>query len=170
MNDKKKVLVFFALAGLIICCDQITKIYVHTNFFLGESIQVFPSFFNITSIRNTGAAFGFLHNHSGMWKEIFFFSLAPIACIIILVLLKEAKKSWVYTLGLSLVFGGAIGNYIDRLYLGFVVDFIDIYYREFHWPAFNIADSSIVVGVGFLLYAEYIHFKQKKELGDVSKS
>lgn len=161
MNDQKKIWGFFSLAGIIICLDQITKLYVHTHFMLGESLQVLPAF-NITSVRNTGAAFGFMHENSSIWKELFFFILAPIACLIILFLLREAKKKWTYTLGLSLVFGGAIGNYVDRLYLGFVVDFIDIYYKDWHWPAFNIADSSIVIGVGFLLYTEYKNFRAQK--------
>lgn len=162
---KKKLLWLFAISGLMIAIDQVTKIYVHTTFTLGESIPVIKNFFNITYVRNFGAAFGFLAESHPTFREIFFLSMPPIALLVILKLLKDTKdEDQLQIISLSLIFGGAIGNYIDRLRFRYVIDFIDFHINNrYSWPAFNIADSAIVIGVGLLLLIMFLEKKQTQE-------
>jgi signal peptidase II len=150
---KRKYLFLSVISGLLISLDQLTKLYVHTQFRLGESWGVFPSFFNITYVRNYGAAFGFLAESHPIFREIFFLAMPPIALTIIILILRTVKDDdWKQIVSLSLIFGGAIGNYIDRLRFRYVIDFLDFHLKNtYSWPAFNVADSAIVVGVGILL-------------------
>jgi len=150
---QKKYLILLAISGLIITLDQLTKIYIHTQFQLGESIPIINDFFNITYVRNFGAAFGIFSTAQESFRNIFFLSMPPIAIVIIFYMLKGlSEKDQTETIAFSLVFGGAIGNYIDRLQFGYVVDFLDFHIRnKYTWPAFNIADSAIVSGVGILI-------------------
>lgn len=153
----KKYLFLAAISGFIIAVDQVTKIAIHTSFRLGESVTVIPNLFNLVYVRNQGAAFGFLANSHPAFREVFFLSMPPLALIFILVLLRGVDKSDVRQIvALSSIFGGAIGNYIDRLYFRYVIDFLDFYIkigdRTYNWPAFNIADSAIVLGVMSLLW------------------
>jgi signal peptidase II len=162
----KKYLFLTAISGIIIAVDQLTKIAVHTSLRLGESVTVAPHFFNLVYVRNQGAAFGFLANSHPAFREIFFLSMPPIALIFILALLRGVEdKDIRQIVALSSIFGGAIGNYIDRLYFGYVVDFLDFYItfggRTYNWPAFNLADSAIVLGVLFLLW---IMLREKKSV------
>ncbi len=150
---QKKYLILMCLTGLIVSADQLTKIYVHTQFQLHESIPVVPHFFHITYVRNFGAAFGFLSQMPEFIRESFFLVIAPIACLIILYLLKTVdNRDTKQVLALSSIFAGAIGNYIDRLQFKYVIDFLDFFYASFSWPAFNIADVAIVAGVTFLIF------------------
>ena len=150
---KKKYIILAAISGFLIAIDQLTKIYVHTHYQLGESTVVFPGFFNITYVRNFGAAFGFLAQSHQVFREIFFLSMPPIALLVILLILRSVRDNdWWQILALSSVFGGAIGNYIDRLRFRYVIDFLDFHYQDYTWPAFNIADSAIVGGVALLLF------------------
>jgi len=153
MTIKRKYLLLAAVAGFIIALDQAVKIYVHTHFLLGESLPVFGNFFDITYVRNTGAAFGIFREANESFRTIFFLSMPPIAVIIILMLLRGlAENELAQILALSSIFGGAIGNYIDRLRFGYVIDYLDFhFYDKYAWPAFNVADSAIVTGVGVLL-------------------
>lgn len=167
----KKYLFLMAISGFIVAIDQVTKLAVHTSLRLGESITVIPHFMNLVYVRNQGAAFGFLANSHPAFREIFFLSMPPLALIFILVLLRGVDERDVKQIvALSSIFGGAIGNYIDRLYFRYVIDFLDFYVtlpewktswggqereffgRTYNWPAFNLADSAIVVGVFFLLW------------------
>jgi signal peptidase II len=167
---KLKYLLLAAISGVIVTTDQAAKIYIHTHFHLGESFSVIANFFNLTYVRNPGAAFGFLASSHPAFREMFFLSMPPIALLIILAILRGIKDSEKFmAIALSLVFGGAVGNYIDRLHYGFVVDFLDftiVYHnsqavpQSWSWPAFNIADMGIVSGVCSLLFLELI--KQKK--------
>lgn len=159
-----KYLTLSLISGAIIALDQATKIYIHTQFRLGESITVLENFFNITYVRNFGAAFGILAESQPTFREIFFLTMPPVALIIILFILKGVEKSdKVQTVGLSLIFGGAIGNYIDRIRFQYVIDFLDFhFYSKASWPAFNVADSAIVCGVGLLLLQ--MVFEKKNEL------
>lgn len=152
-----KYLVLIAIAGAIVTADQAVKMYVYTHFTLHESITVIPNYFNLTYIRNQGAAFGFLADSYPWFREAFFLSMPPVALLIILAILRGVPDSARWTVAsLSLVFGGAIGNYIDRLRFGWVVDFLDFHLADtYHWPAFNIADMAIVCGVGILLFLEF---------------
>jgi len=127
----------------IIVLDQITKYLIATYLSPFDSIEIFP-FLHIVNVRNTGAAFGSFRNLGSS----FFIIISVIAIIFVTGLL--VKKTYNY-LGLSLVLGGAIGNLIDRIFYGKVVDFIDFSVGSFHWPAFNIADSSLTVGIAVIL-------------------
>jgi signal peptidase II len=148
----KKYLLFTALAGAIIALDQWTKLMIYTKFALGESITVLENYFNITFVRNFGAAFGFLANSHPEFRTYFFLAIPPLAMLLVLGILRGVPmKDRLQTIALSLIFGGAIGNYIDRLRFGFVVDFLDFHYQNrWSWPAFNIADMAIVCGIAIL--------------------
>ena len=149
----KKYLILVLISGAIIALDQVTKIYIHTNFRLGESLTVLENYFNITYVRNFGAAFGFLAKSEPTFREIFFLAMPPLALMIILSILRGVPQhDRLQITGLSLIFGGAIGNYIDRLRFRYVIDFLDFHYQsKISWPAFNVADMAIVCGVGILL-------------------
>ncbi len=148
----RKYLLLICYTCLLVSIDQITKIYVHTQFQLHESYVVFENFFNITYVRNFGAAFGFLSQTPPIFREVFFLMMPPVACLIILYILKGVdEKDTNQTICLSSIFAGAIGNYLDRLQFKYVIDFLDFHVGKYSWPAFNIADMAIVGGVIFLM-------------------
>lgn len=152
MIMQKKYLILIAVAAAIVAVDQLTKLYIHTAYELGQTTLVIPGFFNITYVRNPGAAFGFLRDSHETFRTIFFLSMPPIAMLTILGLMRGVENhDRVQILALSSIFGGAIGNYIDRIRFNYVIDFLDFHWRNYSWPAFNVADSAIVVGVGVLL-------------------
>lgn len=159
---KLKYLILAAIAGAIVTVDQATKMYVHTHFQLHESVEVIAGFFNLTYVRNYGAAFGFLAESHQTFREFFFLSMPPVALLIILAILRTVAEVDRWTIvSLSLVFGGAIGNYIDRIRFRYVIDFLDFHFQKFYtWPAFNVADSAIVVGVSVLLFLELTRIKK----------
>jgi signal peptidase II len=134
----------------IVVLDQLTKYSISQGFSLYESIQIFPGL-NITYVHNTGAAFSFLSDAGG-WQRWFFVSFSSIISVGLLVWMKNhpGTKVWM-AVSLALIIGGAIGNLIDRVYLGYVIDFIDVYYDKWHWPAFNVADSAISIGIVMLI-------------------
>ena len=138
------------LAVAIIVLDQLTKMAVRETLSLHEIVPIAP-FLNLTLVHNTGAAFSFL-NDAGGWQRWLFIGLAfAVSAGIVVWLLRHGdERSW-YTLALTLVLGGAVGNLCDRLTLGYVIDFIDVYYQDWHWPAFNVADSAISIGAALLL-------------------
>ena len=138
-----------AMAAAVVVLDQITKYLVVKRFHLHESVTVIQGFFNLTYVRNKGAAFGILAGSHGMWRSAFFISVAFVALAAIVMLIKKSEDR-LSIIAFSLIAGGAVGNLIDRLRLGAVVDFIEWYYRSYHWPTFNIADSAISAGVGLL--------------------
>jgi signal peptidase II len=153
MKIERKYLVLATIAGFLVALDQLVKIYIHANFALGESLPVIPDLFHITYVRNTGAAFGIFRDSHEIFRKIFFLSMPPVAMGIILTMLKgvAGHDRW-QIFALSMIFGGAFGNYIDRLRFGYVIDFLDFHYKElWSYPAFNVADSAIVSGVGLLL-------------------
>jgi signal peptidase II len=138
------------LAGLAVILDQASKLAIDASMQLYQSIELI-SFFNLTYVRNTGAAFSFL-SEAGGWQRWFFAILASIISIVLTVWLAKLKKHEILmAASLSLILGGAIGNLIDRVLYGYVIDFLDIYYQSWHWPAFNVADSAITVGVILML-------------------
>jgi signal peptidase II len=145
----RKYLVLAAVAGAIVALDQLTKLWVHTGLGLGHSIEIIPGFFRFTYIRNQGAAFGIFRSAAPLFREIFFLSVPPFAMVLIAYMLKsvESHDRW-QIFAMSLIFGGALGNYIDRLRFRYVIDFLDFHYKEvWSYPAFNVADSAIVIGV-----------------------
>ncbi|MEK6627266.1 MAG: signal peptidase II [Bdellovibrionota bacterium] len=157
---QRKYLLLMGITGLLICLDQLTKLYVHTQFELHESIPVIPNFFHITYVRNLGAAFGFLSQTPPIFRDLFFLVIPPAAGLIILYILKNVKnEDTLQVLALSSIFAGAMGNYIDRLQFRYVIDFADFHYNTLSWPAFNIADMAIVGGVILLIF---LMFKESK--------
>lgn len=162
---KKKYIWLVLISAFLVAADQVTKVYVHTHFHLGESISVIPNFFNLTYVRNFGAAFGFLAESHPSFRELFFLSMPPIALIIILGILRGVKDDDTkQILALSSIFGGAIGNYIDRLRFRYVIDFLDFHlYNRWSWPAFNIADMAIVGGVAMLLLLMFLENKKREK-------
>lgn len=149
---QRKYLLLICTCSFLIALDQITKIFVHTQFQLHESLPVIENMFHITYVRNFGAAFGFLSQTPIIFREIFFLSMPPLACLIILYILKGVEEKDTYQIMcLSSIFAGAIGNYLDRIQFRYVIDFLDFHYGTWSWPAFNIADMAIVGGVLFLM-------------------
>lgn len=158
-----KYLLLAAISGAIIAADQAVKMYVHTHFMLHETVDVISGLFNITYVRNTGAAFGFLADSAPWFREVFFLSMPPVALLIILMIMRGVLDSDRWTIvSLSMVFGGAIGNFIDRIRFRYVIDFLDFHInKRYVWPAFNIADMAIVGGVGILLFLEFTKQRSK---------
>lgn len=165
MNAKFELMDFVpvGIASLVIIIDQLTKQWIMTNFALYEQQNIIPGLFDLVYVTNTGAAFGFLAGSKNLLRQVFFVGVAIVALVVIVYAyghLKRQGKIFVYALGL--IGGGAIGNLIDRLRFGSVVDFLDFYLGSYHWPAFNVADSAITVGVGlFLLGSLLQHIKEE---------
>ena len=149
------------LSLLAVILDQGSKLVIDSSMRLYQSIPVMP-YFNLTYVHNTGAAFSFL-SEAGGWQRWFFAGLAILISGVIAVWLARLKQhETLLAMALSLVLGGAIGNLIDRLAYGYVIDFLDVYYGTWHWPAFNIADSAITLGV-ILMLAESFGLGRSKE-------
>ncbi len=149
------------LSGLVLILDQLSKIWIDISMHLYQSTSVFPGF-SITYAHNYGAAFSFLSDAGG-WQRWFFAALAAGISIGLVIYLKSLKQDeTLLAVSLSLILGGAIGNLIDRVIYGYVIDFLDVYYQAYHWPVFNIADSAITIGVAFMLY-ESLVVKDKHE-------
>ena len=139
------------LAALVLLLDQASKLAVLSLLQPYQSLPVVPDFFNLTLVFNRGASFSFLAEADG-WQRWLFSGISGAAAVVIIVLLHRTPRSdRLNGVGLSLVLGGAVGNLIDRLWLGHVIDFFDVYYRAWHFPAFNIADSAISVGAALLV-------------------
>jgi signal peptidase II len=154
---KVKLIYLLTTTAVLVAFDQLTKIYIQSKFFLGESIAVIEGFFNLTYVQNPGAAFGFLARSPEMFRENFFLLIPPIAMAIILYFLRSVKVTdRIQIVALSLVFGGALGNYIDRLRVRYVIDFLDFHLNhKYSYPAFNIADSAIVCGIVILFLLSF---------------
>jgi len=140
---------WLSLAALIITLDQLSKLFISSHFVYGESLSV-TGFFNLVLAHNTGAAFSFLDNAGG-WQRWMFSAIAIVAAVWIVRLLRLHEQQLIFCLALALVLGGALGNLIDRITYGYVVDFLDFYWGNYHFPAFNVADSAISVGAALLL-------------------
>ncbi|TKS58623.1 MAG: signal peptidase II [Nitrospira sp.] len=154
-------LLLASVTGVVIVVDQITKLYIMQTMRPHESIPVVPNLFSLTYIRNPGAAFGLLAGSSNAFRMVFFGLTSIIALgLLSTILLRMPERDWMGRLSVAGILGGAIGNLIDRLRYGEVIDFLDVFVENYHWPAFNVADSAITVGVIFLI----IHFAfDKKE-------
>jgi signal peptidase II len=141
------------ISGLVVIIDQITKILIFKNLPLYHSITIIPGFFNITHIHNPGGAFGFMAHQNSSLRNFLFILLASIAVCFIFYFYKSTNRTHPFLAsGFALILGGAIGNLIDRIRFGKVVDFLDFYVHNYHWPAFNIADSAITVGVTIFIF------------------
>ena len=153
---------FVMLIILVIVLDQLSKLWIAGNFSLYESLPVLSGFFSLTYLTNTGAAFGLLAGHPTWWRQAFFISVALVAFVVIVFMYRRLRNdsTW-YEVALAFIAGGAIGNLIDRVRLGSVIDFLDVYIGTRHWPAFNVADSAITVGVTIFLVMN-IFFDDKR--------
>jgi signal peptidase II len=150
---QKKYSILLGLTSSAVVLDQATKYWIHHTYRLGESTGVLNGFFNITYVRNTGAAFGLLAHADPSFRIPFFVVMPMVALAAIgFIFRRIADTDLKLSVALSLVIGGAIGNLIDRLVYGYVIDFLDFHWRyRYHFPAFNVADIAICVGVGVLM-------------------
>jgi len=146
---------WLGLALGVVVLDQLTKYCASAWLVYAEPVAVIPSL-NLTLLHNTGAAFSLLSDASG-WQRWFFAAIALVVCVLITFWLRQIEEndSWL-PVALSLILGGAVGNFWDRVRLGYVVDFIQVYYESWYFPAFNIADSAICVGAGILLLSGWV--------------
>jgi signal peptidase II len=150
------MLIWLWLYLIVLVLDQVTKRIVDTSMALGDSIPLVPMF-QLTYLRNQGAAFSFLSGAGG-WQRWFFIALAISASVFICYWLRKLpKERSLEACAWALVLGGALGNLIDRILYGYVIDFLDVFYGNWHWPAFNVADSAITVGVVILFIDSFIH-------------
>jgi len=151
---RRSVFIIFALAGLgVIALDQLTKHLVMAHLLLYQSIPLSKGWLNLVYVHNTGVAFGFFAGPNTFPKTLFFSGLTLIAVVVVLYFLWQAaqRRDGLQAVFLGMICGGAMGNLIDRFSIGAVIDFIDVYYKRYHWPAFNVADAAISVGVVLLI-------------------
>jgi signal peptidase II len=146
---KNKYLWTASIVGAVLVLDQLTKYLVEKHIRMYETITIIPGFFNLTHVRNRGAAFSLLSGAPAGFRSVFFITITLIAVAVIAVLIKKTQER-LQVMSFSLIAGGAVGNVIDRIRYGEVVDFIQWYIRSYSWPSFNIADSAITVGVTLL--------------------
>ena len=151
---------WLGLAMLIVLADQLSKGLILAFFRLGESQQVL-SFFNLVRVHNSGAAFSFLAGAGG-WQRWFFTVVGVLAAIFIVWMLRSHPGQRLFAFALSCILGGALGNVLDRLIHGHVVDFLDFHYRAWHFPAFNLADSAITLGAICLILDEIARVRRSK--------
>jgi signal peptidase II len=151
-GNQQSFLLWMGASALILILDQLTKVIAKSSLIEGIS-QPVTSFLNWTLVYNPGAAFSFLAQAGG-WQRWFFTGIGLIAAAIMIWLIKKNTSQTLFCLAMSLVLSGAIGNVIDRILYGAVVDFVDLHYAGWHWPAFNIADSAITIGVILLILDE----------------
>ncbi|MEN6621682.1 MAG: signal peptidase II [Smithella sp.] len=161
---KRNIIIFILGAAAVIALDQITKCAISSRFFIHEAYPVINGFFNLVYVMNPGAAFGFLANASATFRYIFFIGITCLALVLIIYyLIKNEKGTIISVISLTLIFGGAVGNLIDRIRFGEVVDFLDFYISTYHWPAFNVADSAICIGAALMIW-EIIYGSKKRKL------
>lgn len=143
---------FFVIAIVVLFLDRLTKRAVASSIALQNNVSVIPGFFRLTHVQNTGAAFGLFADSPAQWKIGALVTFSILALVVVSALLwKNSHSLSTTTIGLSLILGGAMGNLWDRVMSGRVVDFLDFYVGSYHWPAFNIADSAIVIGAALLI-------------------
>ena len=147
------------LSVVVIALDQLSKQLVEATFMLYETLPLLP-FFNLTLAYNEGAAFSFLSDQGG-WQRWLFSGLALVVTTVLVVWLARLRSERLLAVSLSLVIGGAVGNLIDRVLFGHVIDFLDLYYGQWHWPVFNIADAAITLGVVLMFLDALLEQKAK---------
>jgi signal peptidase II len=154
---------FFLIAAIVVLLDRASKWVVSASLPLHESLTVIPGFFHITHVENTGAAFGLFAESTAQWKVAALVTFSLVALVVVSILLwRNSHSVSTMTIGLSLILGGAFGNLWDRMLAGHVTDFLDFHIGQYYWPAFNVADSAIVVGA-ILLVAEILFTKAGDE-------
>ena len=157
-NSGSPLLPWLGIAAIVILLDQVTKALILRTMAIGDS-HVVNAYFNIVHWRNTGAAFSFLHA-SGGWQRWLFVGLAVVAAGFIVWLLRRHGGQRLFGWSLALILGGAVGNVIDRLWHGSVVDFIQVHWHDAVFPAFNLADSAITLGAGLLILDELLRVRR----------
>lgn len=151
------------MIATLILVDQFSKVLIEQYYLLGESTPIIDGFFSLTYVRNTGAAFGFGANAHDSVRKFLFLLIPVLVCLYLVYLIWATRKGALQlSLAYSLILSGAIGNLIDRFWLGYVVDFFHFYYRDYHYPAFNVADSCITVGAAILIFDFLMEIKRKK--------
>lgn len=142
----------------VVVVDQLTKMWVMETFVYSETRQVLPGLFNLTYLTNTGVAFGMFAGEENIVRQVFFVAVAVVALVALYFAFRHFKEQGrLFSIAIGLIAGGAIGNLIDRLRHGAVVDFLDFYIKNYHWPAFNLADSAITVGVGLFVLGHFLY-------------
>ena len=154
------MLTWLGLALIILMADQFTKVLIVGNYQLGDSTFV-TNFFNVVRAHNTGAAFSFLAGAGG-WQRWFFTTIGVVAAFFMVFMLKSHPGQRLFSFAIACILGGAIGNVIDRLLYGHVVDFLDFHWGSTHFPAFNIADSAISIGAACLILDELLRVRRAK--------
>ncbi len=149
---RRKYLILVVVFCVVFFFDQITKAYVHRTLHKFQSVEIIRDFFHITHVRNTGAAFGLLAGQAHPLRTTLFIVISGIAIGAILLIYRRLDDDdTLHALAFSLLLGGAVGNLVDRIWLGYVIDFLDFHWYDHHWPAFNFADSAICGGIGLIL-------------------
>jgi len=165
----KVVFVSTVIVVLTVVIDLITKNIINTTMRPYETINVIPNFFNIVYAKNLGAAFSFLNGTPDWFRKPFFFIIPIIALLLVTILLAKSKKEMLKVVAFSLVIGGALGNFINRLEYGYVIDFLDFKLAaNYHWPSFNVADIAITVAVA-ILFIDMIKIEQMKRKAKKTK-
>ena len=161
----KKNILFLAITGIVVLLDQLTKGWIIATMRLHDAYPVIDGFFNIIYVRNPGAAFGFLAGASPLFRSVFFLAVTLAAILLILHYLRQTRIEEIFlVLALALILAGAVGNLIDRIRFGEVIDFLDVYVGAHHWPAFNIADASISTGASVLVL--FLLGKRKEKMAE----
>ncbi|MDY0162658.1 signal peptidase II [Desulfobotulus sp.] len=159
---RQRLLFLLWIASCVVMLDQVTKHFVHTGMVYGSAIPIIPGFFDLTHVHNPGGAFGFLAGQNALIRKIVFLFVSGLATLMILFFYHRTPQAflWLRT-GLALIFGGAVGNMVDRIRFGYVIDFFDVYWKGWHWPAFNVADSAICIGMTIFVF--HVLFKKLPE-------
>jgi len=152
------LLLWLGVAAVVLLADQFTKILILGHYQLGDSTVV-TGFFNVVRVHNAGAAFSFLSDASG-WQRWLFVGIGAVAMVLILWMLRSNPTQRLFSAALALILGGAVGNVLDRLLYGYVVDFIDVHWAGWHFPAFNVADSAISLGAAALIVDELLRVRR----------
>ena len=157
-TSSASIWLWLGLALLVLLADQFTKIWIIGTYQLGDSLPL-SSFFNLVRVHNNGAAFSFLAQAGG-WQRWFFTGLGTVAALLMIWLLKKHAGQKLFGFAIACVLGGAVGNVIDRVLYGYVVDFLDFHYAGIHFPAFNLADSAITLGAACLILDELLRVRR----------
>ena len=153
------MLKLYLISLFVFLLDILSKNFIQNKIIYGEQVEI-TSFLSLVHFQNTGAAFSFLSDQGG-WQRYFLIAISLLAVLYIPWLINQYKKNILIVIGLLLILGGAIGNLYDRISYGYVIDFIYLHFAEFYWPAFNVADSAISLGVLLFLYGSFKNYKKR---------
>ena len=153
------MLKLYLISLFVFLLDILSKNFIQNRIIYGEQVEI-TSFLSLVHFQNTGAAFSFLSDQGG-WQRYFLIAISLLAVLYIPWLINQYKKNILIVIGLLLILGGAIGNLYDRISYGYVIDFIYLHFAEFYWPAFNVADSAISLGVLLFLYGSFKNYKKR---------